>query len=91
MIRFPDAHATAPFANTRLQDWSPATSVYGALRDSVARHADRTALGVGRHDVVAYMLSALVETQIVLRGAEMAGIALSPSSRSCGDIEANQA
>ncbi len=46
------------------------------LRDGVARAANvLRSLGVGRGDVVGYLLPSLVETQYVLWGAETAGIA----------------
>lgn len=46
------------------------------LSDGVARAANVfRALGVGRQDVVGYLLPSLVETQYVLWGAETAGIA----------------
>ena len=46
------------------------------LRDGVARAANVfRGLGIGRSDVVAYLLPSLVETQYVLWGAETAGIA----------------
>ncbi|WP_298212623.1 AMP-binding protein [Acidovorax sp.] len=49
---------------------------YPALLDGVTRCANAlAALGVGRGDVVAYLLPSLPETQFVLWGAETVGIA----------------
>lgn len=49
---------------------------YATLLDGVTRAANLfRSLGVGRQDVVAYLLPSLVETHFVLWGAETAGIA----------------
>jgi fatty-acyl-CoA synthase len=49
---------------------------YAALLVGVTRAANLfRSLGVGRHEVVAYLLPSLVETHFVLWGAETAGIA----------------